>query len=384
MSIALLGSTGSIGTQTADVARSLGLNISVISAKSNVKIIENQIRSFAPKIAVMTDIDAAKDLRIRVKDTNTKVLCGEDSICESIDDNDIDTVVNAIVGFAGLNPSVAAINKHKRLALANKESLVAGGEFITSLARENNVEIFPIDSEHSAIFQCLLSSSNKKDELEKIIITCSGGPFRGKDIGYLSSVTPEQAVKHPKWNMGRKISVDSATLMNKGLEVIEAVRLFNVTVDMIDVVIHKESIIHSMVMFKDKTVIAQMSYPDMRLPISYALTYPERKYDLLSPLDFYSIGSFSFEKPDIDTFECLKCAYTALKKGGNCSAALNGANEEAVNAFLNNKISFIDIPKCINYALDNYCDTEVSLAGVIAADNQGRKNANEVIKSLRR
>lgn len=384
MGIALLGSTGSIGTQTADVARSLGLHISVISARSNVSIIENQIRCFSPKTAIMTDIDAAKDLKVRVADTDTEVLFGEDSICDSIAQDDVDTVVNAIVGFAGLKPSLAAINNHKRLALANKESLVAGGDYITSLARKNNVDIFPIDSEHSAVFQCMLASSDKKNELEKIILTCSGGPFRGKDKDFLLSVTPEQAVKHPKWNMGPKISVDSATLMNKGLEIIEAVRLFDVPESMIEVVVHKESIIHSMVMFRDKAVIAQMSYPDMKLPISYALTYPERRYDALEPIDFYKLGSLSFESPDMDTFSCLKCAYKALRIGGNAPAALNGANEAAVNSFLNHNIAFTDIPACIDYALENYKETDCSLDGVIAADLQGRNNAELMINSLRR
>ena len=374
--VALLGSTGSIGTQTMEVIRALGMRVSLLSANKNVDEVEKQVREFSPHAAVMTDAAAARELKTRVADTDTVVYGGADALCKCVSECDADVIVNAVVGFAGLAPSVAAINAGKRLALANKESLVAGGSFVTELARSRGVEIFPIDSEHSAIFQCMLASSDRASEVEKILLTGSGGPFRGKKLSELAGVTPEQAVKHPTWNMGRKISVDSATLMNKGLEVIEAVRLFNVSPETIEVVIHKESIVHSMVRFKDCAVIAQLSYPDMRLPISYALTYPSRKYSELTPIDFASLGTLSFEKPDLDTFKCLGYAYDALKMGGNATAVLNGANEEAVARFLNREIGFCDIPRCIEAALEHYTDTDDSFDGIVEADRQGRRAAS--------
>ncbi|MBR5942314.1 MAG: 1-deoxy-D-xylulose-5-phosphate reductoisomerase, partial [Clostridia bacterium] len=259
--------------------------------------------------------------------------------------------------------------------------LVAGGELVTSLAKQHGVKIVPIDSEHSAIFQCLLASSKPADEVEKIILTGSGGPFRGKKWFDLRSVTPEQAVKHPTWNMGQKISVDSATLMNKGFEVIEAVRLFGVSPDNIEVVIHKESVIHSLVRFRDGAVIAQMSYPDMRLPISYALTYPGRVYPAAEPLDLASLGTLDFEEPDTETFKCLDYAYTALEMGGNATAALNGANEVAVERFLKREIGFCDIPRCVETALLGFAPTDNDLDGIIDADLQGRRIAAAVKKS---
>ena len=377
-SAAVLGSTGSIGIQTLDVVRSLGMRITLLSAKSSVDALEKQIREFAPAAAVMTDPAAAETLRVRVADTGTKVYSGEDALCACVGECGADTVVNAVVGFAGLKPTVAAISAGKRLALANKESLVAGGEYVIRLAEKNNVEIFPIDSEHSAIFQCMLASSDHAAEVDKIILTGSGGPFRGMKESELRSVTPEQAVRHPTWNMGRKISVDSATLMNKGLEVIEAVRLFGVSPETIEVVIHKESVIHSMVRFRDGAVISQMSYPDMRLPISYALTYPRREYADYKPLDFAELGCLNFEKPDFETFKCLAYAYTALEMGGNATAVLNGANEVAVERFLNNEIGFCDIPRCVEAALRGADSTDNDLDGIYEADLQGRKIASAV------
>lgn len=377
-SVAVLGSTGSIGIQTLDVIRSLGMRITLLSAKSSVAALETQIREFAPAAAVMTDPVAAEELKIRVADTDTKVYSGEDAVCACVDECGASTVVNAVVGFAGLKPTVAAIEAGKRLALANKESLVAGGEYVMPLAKKNNVEIFPIDSEHSAIFQCMLASSDREAEVDRIILTGSGGPFRGMKESELRSVTPEQAVRHPNWNMGRKISVDSATLMNKGLELIEAVRLFGVSPETIEVVIHRESIIHSMVRFTDGAVIAQMSYPDMRLPISYALTYPRREYPVYKPLDFAELGSLHFEKPDTETFKCLALAYTALETGGNAAAVLNGANEVAVERFLNREIGFCDIPRCVEAALLGAAPTGNDLDGITDADLQGRMIASAV------
>lgn len=377
-SVAVLGSTGSIGIQTLDVIRSLGMRITLLSAKSSVDALEKQIREFSPEAAVMTDPQAAEELKIRVADTETKVYSGEDALCSCVSECGATTVVNAVVGFAGLKPTVAAVRSGKRLALANKESLVAGGEYVMPLAAKHGVDIFPIDSEHSAIFQCMLASSDRKHEVEKIILTGSGGPFRGKTEFELRSVTPEQAVRHPNWNMGQKISVDSATLMNKGLEVIEAVRLFGVSPEKIEVVIHKESIIHSMVRFRDGAVIAQMSYPDMRLPISYALTYPSREYAELAPVDFPSLGNLNFEEPDTATFKCLDYAYTALEMGGNATAVLNGANEVAVERFLNHEIGFCDIPRCVETALLGAAPTDNDLDGIIDADLQGRRIASVV------
>ena len=377
-SVALLGSTGSIGIQTIDVIRSLGMRITLLSAKSSVDALEKQIREFRPAAAVMTDPAAAEELKIRVADTETKVYSGEDSLCSCVAECGAQTVVNAVVGFAGLKPTVAAIEAGKRLALANKESLVAGGEFVIPLAKKRGVDIFPIDSEHSAIFQCMLASADRFSEVDKILLTGSGGPFRGKTEFELLNVTPEQAINHPTWNMGKKISVDSATLMNKGLEVIEAVRLFGVSPDKIEVVIHKESVVHSMVRFRDGAVIAQMSYPDMRLPISYALTYPSREYAQFTPLDFASLGSLTFEEPDTATFKCLDYAYTALEMGGNATAVLNGANEVAVERFLNREIGFCDIPRCVETALLGAAPTDADLDGIIDADRQGRLIASAV------
>ena len=377
-SAAVLGSTGSIGIQTLDVIRSLGMRITLLSAKTSVDALEKQIREFSPEAAVMTDPAAAEELKIRVADTGTKVYSGEDSLCACVSECGSQTVVNAVVGFAGLKPTVAAIEAGKRLALANKESLVAGGEYVIPLAKKRGVDIFPIDSEHSAIFQCMLASSDHDAEVDKIILTGSGGPFRGMKEYELRSVTPEQAVKHPNWNMGQKISVDSATLMNKGLEVIEAVRLFGVPTEKIEVVIHKESIIHSMVRFRDGAVIAQMSYPDMRLPISYALTYPSREYAEYTPVDFATLGSLSFEEPDVATFKCLDYAYTALEMGGNATAVLNGANEVAVDRFLKREIGFCDIARCVETALLGAAPTDNDLDGIIDADMQGRRIASAV------
>lgn len=377
-SVAVLGSTGSIGIQTLDVIRSLGMRITLLSAKTSVDALEKQIREFAPEAAVMTDPAAAEELKIRVADTETKVYSGEDSLCSCVAKCGAKTVVNAVVGFAGLKPTVAAIESGKRLALANKESLVAGGEYVIPLAKKHGVDIFPIDSEHSAIFQCMLASADRFSEVDKIILTGSGGPFRGKKEFELRSVTPEQAVNHPTWSMGKKISVDSATLMNKGLEVIEAVRLFGVSPEKIEVVIHKESVIHSMVRFRDGAVIAQMSYPDMRLPISYALTYPSREYAEYKPVDFASLGSLNFEEPDTSTFKCLDYAYTALEMGGNATAVLNGANEVAVERFLNHEIGFCDIPRCVETALLGASPTDNDFDGILDADLQGRRIASVI------
>ncbi|MCL2487024.1 MAG: 1-deoxy-D-xylulose-5-phosphate reductoisomerase, partial [Oscillospiraceae bacterium] len=317
--LAVLGSTGSIGTQALDVARSMGLRVGALAARRNVALLEAQAREFRPKLAVMMEEAAARDLRIRLADTGVKVLQGMEGFEEAASHRACDTLLNAIVGMVGLRPTLAAISSKKRLALANKETLAAAGELVTSSARKNGVEILPVDSEHSAIFQCLQGSPRKS--LRKILLTASGGPFFGKTIDELRDVTPEQALRHPNWSMGAKITVDSSTLMNKGLEVIEAAWLFGLSPGQIEIVVHRESIIHSAVEFVDNSVIAQLGLPDMRIPIQYALSYPDRAPSSTKPLDLAEIGGLSFARPDTGTFRCLAVCIEALERGGLVPAA---------------------------------------------------------------
>lgn len=348
--IAIIGSTGSIGTQTLGVVDITNeYRISALTAHKNVSLMETQIRKYKPEVVCMTDEKSAADLRTRVKDTGVKVLSGIDGVCECASLNGVDTVVTAIVGIAGLKPTMSAINSGKRIALANKETLVTAGEIVMSAARENNVEILPVDSEHSAIFQ---SVSNQKKFLKKIIITASGGPFFGKKREELYDVTPQMALKHPNWSMGAKITIDSATLVNKGLEIIEAMHLFGVSADNIQPVVHRESIIHSMVEFCDGSVIAQMGVPDMKLPISYALSYPERTIPVSNPLDLVSVGKLSFYDIDNEAFPSVNLAKKAAAEGGIMPVVYNGANEAAVELFLNNKCRFTDITELIEKAMD--------------------------------
>jgi len=372
--ISVLGSTGSIGTQTLDVAEKLGLRVEALAAGKNITTLEAQARRFRPRFVAVFDEESAKQLSISLADTEIRVGGGESAVCEAA--ALADTTVTAMVGIAGLRPTMAALDAGRDLALANKETLVCAGRLVMEKAKKQGCAILPVDSEHGAIFQCL--NGENRASVHKILLTASGGPFYGKSAKECYFYTRADALRHPNWTMGAKITVDSATLMNKGLEVIEAVRLFGVSPDKIEVVIHKESIIHSMVRFRDGAVIAQMSYPDMRLPISYALTYPSREYAALAPVDFPSLGNLNFEQPDTATFKCLDYAYTALEMGGNATAVLNGANEVAVARFLNHEIGFCDIPRCVESALLGAAPTDNDLDGIIDADTQGRRIASVV------
>lgn len=376
--ISILGATGSIGTQTLDVIRNSEDEIKLIgiTANSSVEKMKDIIKEFKPKYVGMMDESSANDIKEFCKKEypNIEVLRGMDGLVKIATLDEIDTVVTSVVGMIGLKPTIAAIEAKKDIALANKETLVVAGELVMKKAKENNVKILPVDSEHSAIFQSLSGYNNK--DINKIILTASGGPFRGKTTEDLREVTVKEALKHPKWNMGQKISIDSATLMNKGLEVIEAHFLFDTDYDNIEVVVHPQSIIHSMVEYKDASVIAQLGTPDMRLPIQYALNYPERKGMIANPLNFYELGALTFEKPDLETFKCLRFAYEAGKIGGLAPTILNGANEEAVALLLDEKIKFLQIAEiieeCMNVFKDNYYD-EITLDSVIELDKKVRE-----------
>lgn len=349
--ISILGSTGSIGTQTIDIVR-LNSDVEVVglSAHKNIDLLEKQIREFKPQVASIWEEDDAKLLKDRVKDIDVRIVFGMEGLIEVACINEADIIVTAVVGMIGIQPTIAAIKAKKNIALANKETLVCAGHIIMPLAREMNINIYPVDSEHSAIFQCL----DKNNPVKKILLTASGGPFRGFTKEELKNVTLEDALKHPNWSMGKKITIDSATMINKGLEIIEASHLFDMDIDDIEVVIQKESIIHSMVEFKDNGIIAQLGTPDMKLPISYALFYPERRYISEARVDFNTLSTINFSKPDPEVFEGLKMAISAGKRGGSAPTVLNAANEWAVDKFLNNKIKFIDIPYLIGMALDNH------------------------------
>lgn len=349
--ISILGSTGSIGTQTIDIVR-LNSDVKVVglSAHKNIDLLEKQIREFKPQVASIWEEDDAKLLKDRVKDIDVRIVFGMEGLIEVACINESDIIVTAVVGMIGIQPTIAAIKAKKNIALANKETLVCAGHIIMPLAREMNINIYPVDSEHSAIFQCL----DKNNPVKKILLTASGGPFRGFTKEELKNVTLEDALKHPNWSMGKKITIDSATMINKGLEIIEASHLFDMDIDDIEVVIQKESIIHSMVEFKDNGIIAQLGTPDMKLPISYALFYPERRYISEARVDFNTLSTLNFSKPDPEVFEGLKMAISAGKRGGSAPTVLNAANEWAVDKFLNNKIKFIDIPYLIGMALDNH------------------------------
>lgn len=349
--ITVLGSTGSVGTQALDVARTHKIKVHAISGAKNISKLEEQIREFSPEKCAVLDEEAANDLKIRVSDTACKVIGGKQAIIETAGDCKSDVVINSITGKAGLEPSIAVIKSSVTLALANKETIVCAGEMIRQMADVNGVKILPVDSEHSAIFQCL--GDSERDSVSRLILTASGGPFFGKNRDELSCITPEMALAHPTWKMGPKITIDSATLMNKGFEVIEARWLFDIQPEKIEVVVHPESIVHSMVEYIDKATIAQLSCPDMRLCVQYALSYPGRVYGTLSPLNLTEIGTLSFKKPDMKTFKLLSLAYDVLGKGGNMGAALNGANEEAVALFLDKKISFTDIMDLVYAAVDS-------------------------------
>jgi len=350
--ISILGSTGSIGVQTMDVAKNLGIKVVGLSANSNVDLLEKQIKEFEPEYASIADETLAGKLRNRLPAYKTKILTGAEGLKKIASLPEADLVVAAIVGIAGLEPVMEAVKSGKNIALANKETLVTAGSIVMQEAKKNNVRIIPVDSEHSAIFQCLMG--NNIDEVERIILTASGGPFRGKSIKELQHVTVEETLKHPNWSMGRKITVDSATLMNKGLEVIEARWLFDIEPERIQVLIHPESVVHSMVEFVDGSLVAQLGPADMRLPIQFAVTYPHRVCNNYKRLDWTRYGRLTFENPDMETFRCLKLAYSALKAGGTMPAVMNGANEAAVALFLERKIGFMDIPEIIESAMKNH------------------------------
>lgn len=371
--ISLLGSTGSIGTQSLDVAKMHGYNIKCLSANSRVDIIEQQVRQFKPELVCMMNEQAASELKTRIADTSTRVTCGMQGLIECATYEGADTVLNSVVGMVGLQPTLEAIKAKKTIALANKETLVAGGHLVTNLAKENGVSILPVDSEHSAIFQAMQGAPNKQS-IKKIILTASGGPFFGRTLEELESVTPADALKHPNWDMGAKITIDSATMMNKGLEFIEAKWLFDMPNDDIEIVVHRESVVHSAIVYRDNSMIAQLGVPDMRIPIQYALTYPER---LESPVKYLSLadyGKLTFFEPDYETFKCIDVCRNAIELGGLHPAAANGANEESVRLFLNGKIKFTDIAYLNNEAMKKADDIEnFTLADVLEADRKARE-----------
>lgn len=344
--IAILGSTGSIGTQTLDVVRANGdIEVLGISAGKNIQKLEEQVREFSPRLVAVWDENAAQELAQKIQDTDTKVVAGMDGLLELAAMPDTEILVTAIVGMLGIRPTIEAIRAGKDIALANKETLVTAGHLIIPMAREYGVKILPVDSEHSAIFQSL--NGEHKDEVHKLLITASGGPFRGKSRKDLESVTLEDTLKHPNWVMGQKITVDSATLVNKGLEVMEARWLFDVSLDQIQVVVQPQSVIHSMVEYEDGAVMAQLGTPDMKLPIQYALYYPERRYLPGDRLDFWEMGKLDFEKPDMETFYGLKLAYKAGREGGSLPTVLNAANELAVSKFLKREVKYLEIMEII-------------------------------------
>lgn len=375
--ITILGSTGSIGTQALQVVRRLGYRVEAISANTSIDLAEQQARAFSPRYAVMMDPQAAADLKIRLADTNTQVLCGMEGLCRiaALPENDL--VLNSVVGMIGLRPTLAAIEAGNELALANKETLVAGGQLVMEAARRKKVRILPVDSEHSAIFQCL-QGNPKKDALHKIILTASGGPFFGKKREELEQVTVKQALRHPNWVMGAKLTIDSSTLMNKGLEVIEASWLFQKSVDAIEVVIHRESVIHSMVEYADGSCIAQLGVPDMQIPIQYAMTYPNRVPSGVKPLSLADYGQLTFYRPDLETFSCLRVCMDALRMGGLYPCVANAANEEAVALFREEKIRFLQIGELVEKAaFAQHMPLEYTLEDVFWAEREARRFVRE-------
>ena len=380
--ISILGSTGSIGRQTLDVADKLGLRVAALAAGSNVAMLEEQARRYMPRLAVLYDETAAKTLRQRLSDTDIKVSSGIAGLTEAAEMEEADTVLTAVVGMIGLRPTLAAIAKRKKIALANKETLVCAGELVMSAAKKYGAQIVPVDSEHSAIFQCLQACANK-DEIRRIILTCSGGPFFGMSYEELSKMTCADARKHPTWTMGAKITVDSATLMNKGLEFIEAMRLYSLPPEKVDIVIHRESIVHSLVEYRDGAYLAQLGAPDMRLPIQYAMTWPERLESPARDMDIFSIPALTFQRPDPEAFRALKAALSAARTGGTACAVLNGANEEAVKLFLDGRIGFNDIADIADAALQKVpVIHDPCLEEILEADSLAREVASEEFSKI--
>ena len=371
--ISLLGSTGSIGRQSLEVIQACGMKVGALTANSNVVRMEEQARQFQPELAVMMDEQAAADLKVRLADTPVRVAGGLEGLLEAAELPKADTVITAVVGMVGLRPTMAAIREGKRIALANKETLVCAGQLVTEEARDYGAKILPVDSEHSALFQSLQGCKDR-GEVKRLILTCSGGPFFGKTRKELEGMTREDALQHPNWSMGAKITVDSATLMNKGLEFIEAMHLYQMPPEKISIVVHRESIIHSLVEYCDNAMIAQLGTPDMRLPIQYALTWPERVVGPATPLDLCSCGPLTFARPDTETFQCLALALEAAKTGGTAGAILNGANEAAVALFLEGKIGFLDIADRVRGAMEQVkVIADPSMTQVLEADAAARE-----------
>ena len=371
--ISILGSTGSIGRQSLEVAEQMGLRVAALTANSSAERMEEQIRKFHPDLAVMTDEGAAKDLACRVQDTPTRVLGGEEALMEAATLPQADTVITAVVGMVGLRPTLAAIRAKKRIGLANKETLVCAGELVMDEAERCGAEIVPVDSEHSAIFQCVQGCHDRK-EIRRLLLTCSGGPFYGMSREEVGKMTKADTLRHPNWTMGPKITVDSATLMNKGLEVIEAMRLYRLPLEQVQVLILRESIVHSLVEFRDGAVLAQLGTPDMRLPIRYALTYPERGENPAAPLDLLHCPPLTFAEPDREVFPCLRLAEEAVKEGGTACAVLNGANEEAVRLYLADGIGIYDIPELVARARAQVPTVQApALEDILEADRAARE-----------
>ena len=372
--VSILGSTGSIGRQSLDIIDNLGIPVCALTAGTNAQRMAQQCRKYRPQLAVMATEAAAEQLREQIADLPVEVAFGEDGLIRAATMEQADCVITAVVGMVGLKPTLAAIEAKKRIGLANKETLVCAGELVMSRARENQVEIIPVDSEHSAIFQCLMGNHDPS-QIKRIILTCSGGPFFGKSRQELGVVTKADALRHPNWKMGAKITVDCATLMNKGLEVIEAMRLYDLPLEKVDVVIHRQSIVHSLVEYVDGAVMAQLGAPDMRLPIQLAMTYPARTSCPVEPLDLLTCGELSFHKPDMESFPCLALARDCAKKGGTACPVMNGANEEAVAMFLNDEIGFYDIYKLVKMAVDTVpFIADPTLEEILEADRLARQS----------
>lgn len=371
--IALLGATGSIGRQTLEVVRELGLSVAALTAHTQIDLLERQARQLMPRLAVLYDETAAQELRRRLRGTGIEVMAGEEGLLAAATLPEADTVVTAVMGSVGLKPTLAAIRQGKRIALANKETLVCAGELVMDAAAQYGAEIVPVDSEHSAVFQCL-QGCRDRGEVKRILLTCSGGPFYGRTFEELERVTAADALRHPNWHMGPKITVDSATLMNKGLEIIEAMRLYRLPAEQVQAVIHRQSIVHSLVEYRDGALLAQLGTPDMKLPIRYALTYPYRVESPDAPLDLLTCGALTFAPPDETAFPCLRLARQAAKTGGTACAILNGANEAAVGLFLAGEIGFNDIPRRVERAMERVpVQYKPSLADILEADGAARR-----------
>lgn len=376
--VSILGSTGSIGRQSLDIIKHLGLEVAALTAGSSVERMAQQCREFRPKLAVMATQEAAGQLHESLADMDIEIAWGEEGLIRAATMKDADCVITAVVGMVGLKPTLAAIRAKKRIGLANKETLVCAGELVMAEAEKYGVEIIPVDSEHSAIFQCLMGASHRR-EVKKLILTCSGGPFYGMTREQLRNVTKADALKHPNWKMGAKITIDCATLMNKGLEVIEAMRLYRMPLEQVDVVIHRQSIVHSLVEFVDGAVMAQLGAPDMRLPIQLAMTFPERKDCIVEPLDLTKCAALTFAQPDMENFPCLALARACAKAGGTACPAMNGANEEAVALFLADKIGFYDIYERVAKAVEAVpFISEPTLEQILEADRLARLAVKEI------